>query len=220
VWSSHILSDLTEPRRKRPQRRETEMADGENLIIGMSNSASQPTILTIADSAMLGLLVNLGPTFVSGENIAIHAVADSGAGVSGNSVSSNGVMGTSVSGIGIYGSSLKSYGIAGVGADIGVYARNGFVGNGNTAYLGARSVAADLYGDVDIHGRLTKSGGGFRIDHPLDPANQYLAHSFVESSEMKNVYDGIVVADEHGQAAVELPGWFEAVTVTATTGTN
>jgi hypothetical protein len=120
-------------------------------------------------------------------------------------------MGESISGTGIYGSSLKSYGIVGAGADIGVYARNGFIGNGNSAYLGARSVAADLYGDVDIHGRLTKSGGGFRIDHPLDPANQYLTHSFVESSDMKNIYDGVVLADEHGQATVELPAWFEAV---------
>jgi hypothetical protein len=120
-------------------------------------------------------------------------------------------MGTSVSHTGILGASYNSYGIAGLGANIGVYARNGFVGPGNTAYLGARSVAADLYGDVDIHGHLTTSGGGFRIDHPLDPANQYLMHSFVESSEMKNVYDGVAVADEHGQAIVELPGWFEAV---------
>ena len=51
----------------------------------------------------------------------------------------------------------------------------------------------------------------FRIDHPLDPANQYLSHASVESSEVKNLYDGIVVTDGNGEATVELPAWFEAL---------
>ena len=36
-------------------------------------------------------------------------------------------------------------------------------------------------GDVNVNGTLSKSSGGFRIDHPVDPANRYLHHSFVES---------------------------------------
>jgi trimeric autotransporter adhesin len=60
-------------------------------------------------------------------------------------------------------------------------------------------------------GNLSKSGGSFKIDHPLDPANKYLYHSFVESPDMKNVYDGTIVTDGGGHATVALPDWFEAL---------
>ena len=49
------------------------------------------------------------------------------------------------------------------------------------------------------------------IDHPVDPANKYLAHSSVESSDMKDIYDGNVTTDASGQAVVELPEWFESL---------
>ncbi len=42
-------------------------------------------------------------------------------------------------------------------------------------------------------------------------ARKYLAHSFVESPDMKNVYDGNVVLDAVGQAVVELPDYFDAL---------
>ncbi|HUW82873.1 MAG TPA: hypothetical protein VMZ31_08760 [Phycisphaerae bacterium] len=71
--------------------------------------------------------------------------------------------------------------------------------------------AAYLNGPVTVKGFLTKLGGGFRIDHPLDPANKYLYHNFVESPDMKNVYDGVASLDENGEAIVELPEWFEAL---------
>jgi hypothetical protein len=72
-------------------------------------------------------------------------------------------------------------------------------------------VSIDDNGNVTISGNLTKGGGGFKIDHPLDPANKYLSHSFVESPDMKNVYDGVTILDERGEAVVELPQWFEAL---------
>ena len=61
---------------------------------------------------------------------------------------------------------------------------------------------------MKITGNLEKAGGSFKIDHPLDPANKYLCHSFVESPDMKNVYDGVVVLDNKGKAEIELPDWF------------
>jgi hypothetical protein len=65
---------------------------------------------------------------------------------------------------------------------------------------------------VDIQGDLTVNGGkNFKIDHPLDPANKYLFHSAVESSERKNIYDGIAILDGRGKAAVSLPRWFTAL---------
>ena len=71
--------------------------------------------------------------------------------------------------------------------------------------------AAILNGKVRITGNLEKAGGSFKIDHPLDPANKYLCHSFVESPDMKNVYDGVVVLDDKGEAEIELPDWFGAL---------
>jgi hypothetical protein len=64
---------------------------------------------------------------------------------------------------------------------------------------------------VAVVGTLSKGGGSFMIDHPLDPANKYLYHSFVESPDMMNIYNGNVTTDASGEAAVELPDWFEAL---------
>ena len=55
-----------------------------------------------------------------------------------------------------------------------------------------------------LSGAITKAGGGFKTDHPLAPAGKYLYHSFVESPDMKNIYDGTVVTDADGRAVVEL----------------
>src|SRR5580658_3116487 len=64
---------------------------------------------------------------------------------------------------------------------------------------------------VAVVGTLSKGGGSFMIDHPLDPANKYLYHSFVESPDMKNIYDGTITTDGAGLATVTLPDWFEAL---------
>jgi hypothetical protein len=58
---------------------------------------------------------------------------------------------------------------------------------------------------------LTKSAGAFKIDHPLDPENKYLVHSFVESPDMMSVYNGIAALDGKGEAWVSLPDWFQAL---------
>ena len=58
---------------------------------------------------------------------------------------------------------------------------------------------------------IHKLGGQFRIDHPLDPLHKYLQHSFVESPDMKNVYDGIAVLDKRGETWVTLPEWFQVL---------
>ncbi len=69
----------------------------------------------------------------------------------------------------------------------------------------------DSSGNVAIVGTLSKGGGSFKIDHPLDPANKYLYHSFVESPDMMNIYNGMIVLDANGEAVVGLPDWFEAL---------
>ena len=110
-------------------------------------------------------------------------------------------------GYGVFGKSPGGNGVYGVCDDgCGVY---GLSGNGTGLYgESGMYYAAFLNGKVKITGNLEKAGGSFKIDHPLDPANKYLCHSFVESPDMKNVYDGVVVLDDKGEAEIELPDWF------------
>lgn len=76
---------------------------------------------------------------------------------------------------------------------------------------GGSAWAGWFTGDVHIDGNLSKSSGSFKIDHPLDPENKYLYHSFVESPDMMNVYNGNITTDAHGYAIVELPEYFDAL---------
>jgi len=76
---------------------------------------------------------------------------------------------------------------------------------------GTGSLAGRFSGNVQVSGSLSKGGGSFRIDHPLDPENKYLYHSFVESPDMKNIYDGIATLDASGSAVIEMADWFEAL---------
>ena len=66
-------------------------------------------------------------------------------------------------------------------------------------------------GNLIVSGTLFKSAGTFRIDHPLDPANKTLSHSFVESPDMMNVYNGNVATDAKGEVIVALPEYFQAL---------
>ncbi len=68
-----------------------------------------------------------------------------------------------------------------------------------------------VVGNLSVGGSLSKGSGSFKIDHPLDPANKYLYHSFVESPDMMNVYNGNVVTNKRGVAIVVLPDYFEAL---------
>lgn len=77
-----------------------------------------------------------------------------------------------------------------------------------TLYAGG---GAQIVGNLNVTGTLSKGGGSFKIDHPLDPANKYLSHSFVESPDMMNIYNGLVVLDAHGKATVQMPDWFESL---------
>ena len=88
-------------------------------------------------------------------------------------------------------------------------------GNFGRAIMGVAtnpgSYAGYFSGNVNVTGTLSKGGGSFKIDHPLDPTNKNLYHSFVESPDMMNIYNGNVTLDEYGAAIVILPDWFEAL---------
>ena len=123
----------------------------------------------------------------------IGAIGMSGAG--GDSTGPNGHGGAGVSALG-----GRSDGVGGDGI---------FAVAGSGSALGA--LAGRFVGSVSVSGTLSKGGGAFKIDHPLDPENMYLYHSFVESPDMKNIYDGTIMTDANGEAVVELPDWFEAL---------
>ena len=95
------------------------------------------------------------------------------------------------------------------GSRTGVYGRSssgtGVHGWSNSGYAGY------FNGKVRITGNLTKSAGSFKIDHPLDPENKFLQHSFVESPDMMNIYNGNVTLDENGRATIRVPDYFEAL---------
>ncbi|HEV8483502.1 MAG TPA: hypothetical protein VGV87_08145 [Blastocatellia bacterium] len=91
---------------------------------------------------------------------------------------------------------------------IAIFAIRGQRKDANQAFNGLAGLFA---GDVQITGNLSKGGGSFKIDHPLDPANKYLYHSFVESPDMMNIYNGNVKLDSNGEAVVELAEWFGAL---------
>lgn len=182
---------------------------------------------TTGSYAVRGESTNASSTGVSGANFATTGTAY---GVRGSS--------SSTSGTGVYGETTAAtgttYGVKGVSASTnqgaGVRGEGGYVsvwGEGGTwgvygraatdgysvygANPGGAGYAGYFSGNVHVGGTLTKGAGAIKIDHPLDPENKYLLHSFVESPDMMNVYNGNVVLDGEGKASVTLPDWFEAL---------
>jgi hypothetical protein len=116
----------------------------------------------------------------------------------------SGVLGTGINGV--YGHStsatINGAGVLGQSENPNGWGVYGYNVNGHAGYFA---------GNVTVQGTLSKSAGSFKIDHPLDPANKYLSHSFVESPEMMNIYNGNITTDERGEAEVTLPDYFSAL---------
>ncbi len=138
-------------------------------------------------------------------------------------------IGTGSSSYGVYGSSAYR-GMYASGGNTGVYGTSPYValwGNATSTsgvnyglyaasaspsgYGGVFSGRVYVGGDLHVAGTLTKSGGSFKIDHPLNPATKYLSHSFVESPDMMNVYNGNIRTNAKGFATVKLPAYFRAL---------
>jgi hypothetical protein len=147
--------------------------------------------------------------------------ANHGRGVIGranNGASARGVTGESANGTGVYGGSSGDnsqgvYGMSVNGVGVRAYSENdiGLVARSDCYACAPNFLAGYFVGNVAVTGNLSKGGGSFKIDHPLDPANKYLYHSFVESPDMMNIYNGNVTTDANGEAAVALPDYFEAL---------
>jgi hypothetical protein len=162
---------------------------------------------------------NLGVRGTSDSNVGVQGISNSNAGVQGTSTSAYGVMGTSTTNAGVrgVGFSNAAEGVSGVSLDsIGAVQTLGYLGYSNSAagmFFGPVLISSGTGGpgNLTVVGTLSKGGGTFKIDHPLDPENKYLYHSFVESPDMMNIYNGIVALDALGEAIVRMPDYFEAL---------
>jgi hypothetical protein len=200
------------------------MADNSPILIGRDNIANPgaQTLLRRADTS-----THTDPVFTvrtpvggdgihgeaSGDRTGVVGRSDTGTGVQGTGTGGFGlgvgVRGTNTGGVGVRGISTSAGGVVGQ-SDSG----GGVLGLSNSSFgvVGVTNDRANWDGGL-FDGGITVVNGNknFKIDHPLDPQNKYLLHNAVESSEMKNVYDGVARLDEDGQAWVELPEWFEAL---------
>lgn len=85
------------------------------------------------------------------------------------------------------------------------------ISGGNIEMMPASLV--NITGNLNITGTISKGGGTFKIDHPMDPENKFLYHSFVESPDMMNIYNGNVILNNNGVAIVTLPDYFGALNI-------
>jgi len=150
---------------------------------------------------------------------AIYASTTSGEAFYGSTSGGNGIVGISASALGMYAVSNASNngGLLAEGGFIGIQGTNKGSDVNRQAVRGENSGAAGGYaglfngGSTWVAGTLFKNAGAFLIDHPVDPESKFLIHSFVESPDMKNIYDGIATTNASGLAVVTLPDWFEAL---------
>ena len=198
------------------------VTEGQNLRISASSSVGVGPELTLGPAGSLEIktesnndAITMGDFFNIGGSITAHT--------------SNGGMGAQIWGIltgddsetgdPLRGGSLATFKEAGGGNDGTVWIRsNGFSETNAWGVMSIRNSSGNNSifmngkdGNLSITGNLAKGSGSFKIDHPLDPTNKYLSHSFVESPDMMNVYNGNILLDEAGEAWVELPEWFESL---------
>jgi hypothetical protein len=182
-----------------------------------SSSPGQNSAGVIGSTSSYGPFVYgvLGTTVSAVHSAGVHGENTSGltfgAGTEGWNTTGYGVYGITGSGKAVYGEASAVLGSKGIGVE-GV-TQDGIAIHGTLFnYNGTPTGKAGVFdGDVEVHGKLTKTTGSFKIDHPLDPANKYLSHSFVESPDMMNIYNGIATTDANGEATITLPNWFEAL---------
>lgn len=200
-----------------------------NSILRQSGTSVSITTAPLADWKFYATSSSAIGGALFGENVAggraVYGVSSSGIGVNGVSTSSYGVFGTSNTNLGVYGTSTSGTAVWGAsqngfgvrassGSTDGLYAETTAFDTTKAAVRGVAqsgAYAGIFQGNVSVTGMVSKGGGSFKIDHPLDPENKYLYHSFVESPDMKNIYDGNVVTNENGEAVVEMPDYFEAL---------
>jgi len=164
---------------------------------------SQDSDVFPALSGYNGSLSGIGITAIGHIGLDAVPVGDDSIGVRGEGSGANGA---GVFGKNNYGGGPGVRGLRQSVKGAGIYGENSSGG-----YAGRFAGPVLVQGNLLVSGTLFKSAGSFRIDHPLDPEHKVLSHSFVESPEMMNIYNGNVTTDATGMATVRLPAYFSVL---------
>ncbi len=180
----------------------------------MSSASGVFGLYTILENAGAGSasgmqsLTSAGPTAPVVRGLYAQGRADNATrfGVTGEALTFGVITGTSVGVQGTGSGGTTNVGVEGAAGGTGT--KYGVLGSASGA---GTNFAGYFMGALHCTGTLTKGAGAFKIDHPVDPENKYLWHSFVESPDMMNIYNGNVVTDAGGRVTVELPSYFSAL---------
>jgi trimeric autotransporter adhesin len=187
-----------------------------NGVDGQTSSENGNGVFGINSSTTTGNGVSGSTAAANGDGVAGFATATSGNGVGvfGQTFSTNG-------GVGVYGFAAGANGLGEAAENTALNVEvalagpsptviSAYVPNGGPGLFSVDTSGNGFFaGNLNVAGSLSKGGGSFKIDDPLDPAHKYLSHSFVESPDMMNVYNGNVRTDRRGFATVVLPDYFE-----------
>ena len=187
----------------------TGVTAGTDLTGGGTSGTITLNLNTAATNALYAQLATAN-TFTGNQTVNGNVSATgfvTGGGFGGNTISAI----TSALNNAVYGNNTAT---SGSGANGGFFTTSSPEGTGvvgvNTG-TGGNDYAGFFQGNVFITGSLSKGSGSFQIDHPLDPANKFLYHSFVESPDMMNIYNGVATLDARGSVWITLPDYFEAL---------
>jgi len=209
-------------------------SSGGNGVVGVGAASGGNGVLGLSSSPSGAALSGVNSA-TSGGGLGLYAQSDSpsGSAVEGNAIASTGYA------VGVQGSTSSTGGVGVLGNSPNV-AVAGFTQACSTSCTLVKGIAGQFVtttggtilqglngttqvflvdakgdghfsGNLTVTGKLTKGSGSFKIDHPLDPAHKYLSHSFVESPDMMNVYNGVIRLSAKGEAWVVLPDYFEAL---------
>lgn len=148
---------------------------GGNLIVG---SAAGVTEFTVDGSGNLNAVGDVNTDSTGANNGTVAHTVKFGGG--GEAIGSKRTAGGNQYGLDFYTNSMQRM----------------FIDLGGTVHV---------VGNLAVGGAITAGTKDFKIDHPLDPENKYLVHASVESSEMKNIYDGVVRLDGKGKPGSACP---------------
>src|SRR5262249_799909 len=178
------------------------VGEGGPGVVGVSN-----TWIAVYGESDGGVVGVLGEGKATGDGVKGQASGEGRAAVCGFHLGGPGVTWA----FGVYGNGLNGV----FGESLNPRAGSAIYGLQTGWYPGstASAWAGYFHCNVNVAGRLWATAGvrAFQIDHPVNPANQFLNHETVDSPERKNLYDGVVELDGKGEAKVRLPEWFEAL---------
>jgi hypothetical protein len=197
-----------------------------NIGVGVNNPTSKMEITELTNTNSRALYVGINNTYSSNEALRAESVS----GTTGTAIlayrngNGNAILATTLAGVGVNAGSGNAsqdvavkgsattgvWGTATGNGGVGVRASNGGIASATGLWAQGYSF---ISGNFDVIGTLTKSAGTFKIDHPQDPENKFLIHSFVESPDMMNVYNGNISSDNNGFATITLPSYFEALNI-------